>query len=344
MVGLGAESTPREVAFERAWPEVETKLRRVLAARNVPVADWDDYLQEVAARALTADVEFHGADDLLPWATTVLRRLHIDLLRRSKRWDGLGLPQPQPPAGVDTEVIARLDVAAVVEIVSTWTPEARATLFHEDGTGTRQTNAFYLRRHRLRARLLAAMEGLGALGPIGAFRGWARRFGTRRLVGVRRFDAVAVEHASSAAAFLLPSVAAVCLSLVLGSGSAGPSPAGGARLGSLDTTSVASRRPSAEAGGVATGAATSTATGSPAGGRGAGASAGDTTSARRALVRTPIEATTSFEEGPVPAHHTLYNTDEPKPLACVTPATLPEQCVAHPLDEGPLAGTIPRPT
>src|SRR5688500_15389679 len=47
-----------QLAFADAWPAVERSLRRVLRARHVPRGEWDDYLQEVAARALAARVEF----------------------------------------------------------------------------------------------------------------------------------------------------------------------------------------------------------------------------------------------------------------------------------------------
>jgi hypothetical protein len=324
---------------------VEAGLRRVLVARNVPSGDWDDYLQEVAARALAADVAFHDADDLLPWATTVLRRMHVDLLRRRER-EGRAAVAVQPAsAGVDHEVMARLDLAAVAEAVAAWSPEARAALLQEDGvTGTRQTSAFYVRRHRLRARLLATIEGAGVLGPFGALRTRLRlrRLELWRLLDWRRLDATLVEQATATAALMLPPVAAVCLSLVLGADPAAAPPRLPPSAVRLSSSALHVAGDGASAGAHASAHA---AGGSAAGGDRDGTTGGRTAPAppRKRLVRTPVETQVEYDAGAANPNFGVKDTDEPRPLLCVGGEAVPAECVPHPLYEGPAAGIVPPP-
>src|SRR5688500_12840947 len=124
-----------QFAFEQAWPAVERSLRRVLRARHVPRDEWDDYLQEVAARALAAQVEFGCAADLLPWASTVLRRLHARQLQRAHRLnDAQSRVRVRGTPDVASTVIAKLDLDRVVEVVASWPPVDREALV--PGTGT----------------------------------------------------------------------------------------------------------------------------------------------------------------------------------------------------------------
>jgi DNA-directed RNA polymerase specialized sigma24 family protein len=196
--------------FEQAWPTVEARLRRVMAARRVPEADRDDLLQEVAARALASGVAFESADDLGPWAATVLRRLHVDLHRRSNRI-GFAMSDGDVPgddvdaaAEVAVTVEARMDLDAVAKVMATWSPATRQVLLETERAGTTHTSAFYVRRHRLRLKLLAAIDGVGGfLGGI-----W------------RRIDPVALADklraAEVAPGVLAPMAAAFVMALVLG--------------------------------------------------------------------------------------------------------------------------------
>jgi hypothetical protein len=144
-----------------AWPELEHQLRRVLHARHVPVDDHDDLLQEVAARILASGVAFESADDLLPWASTVIRRLHIDHVRKANRvaLDG-HVPEVRGSADVERTVAARMELSSVAEVLVGWPIEARDTLL--GARGVRQPSSVYVRRYRLRAKLISALEGWAA--------------------------------------------------------------------------------------------------------------------------------------------------------------------------------------
>jgi DNA-directed RNA polymerase specialized sigma24 family protein len=146
------------------WPELVPRLRCVLAARGVPRPEWDDLIQQVAVNALAADVRFTSTADLLPWAATVIRNLHVDLERRRARVTVSG----NVPDGVDyaepaRQVEARLDLAAVTTAMSAWAPEDRAIVLGRvealDASDGRTPNALYIRRHRLRRQLHAVIEG-----------------------------------------------------------------------------------------------------------------------------------------------------------------------------------------
>jgi DNA-directed RNA polymerase specialized sigma24 family protein len=240
----------RRRAFERAWPAVEAGLRRVLAARRVPDADHDDFLQEVAARAFASgDLTFTSADELLPWASTVLRRLHVDACRRDRRLersgaiDDVGAIEKADPADVAVEVAARMELDAVAKAMAGWSPDSRRVLLSSDAEGTRRPSAFYVRRHRLRMKLLAAVDGLGAL-----WGGVLRRFDPATIADrVRAADSVQ----SAATALAAPVAAAACAVALLfgvvvpfaqgseGDGSGGGASDAGARRGISATPAAA---------------------------------------------------------------------------------------------------------
>lgn len=71
--------------FSAAWPQVEPALRRYVASLGANRSDIDDVVQEVAARALQAEVAFCDAADLRRWCFVVARRLRIDQLRLNTR-------------------------------------------------------------------------------------------------------------------------------------------------------------------------------------------------------------------------------------------------------------------
>lgn len=145
------------------WPEVEVRLRRVLAARRVPRGDWDDLLQEVALRSLASGVAFATADDLSPWASRVLRNAHVDSVRRQSHVE----PWSEPVDPIDLRepgrcVEARLDLSEVARVMATWSDEDRAVVLGGRAAPA-PSNAVYVRRHRLRARLQAAIDAVGLI-------------------------------------------------------------------------------------------------------------------------------------------------------------------------------------
>src|SRR5688500_8169569 len=159
----GARLTSR---LDDVWPQVEPRLRRVAAARGIPVDDRDDIVQEVAVRVLASGVTFETAEELLPWAATVLRRIHVDGHRKRERIEFLPLTSATADStstgtgtgDVADAAVAWLDLATIGQAVAAWPPDARHALFGRD----RHTGASYVRRHRLRARLLELIDGLAA--------------------------------------------------------------------------------------------------------------------------------------------------------------------------------------
>jgi hypothetical protein len=227
-----------QAAFEATWPTVERRLRTVLRSRKVPPGEWEDYLQEVATRAIASHVEFHCAADLLPWASTVLRRLHGDDLHRAERLeDAQRLLVSRRTPDVAAAVMAKLDLDRVAEAVAAWPDFDRVALVADgDESKARGTSASYVRRHRLRAKLLTIIDGLGGV-----------------VAGARRFRVVHAQQADQLAAMVLSPVALACAALVLpygpGAGGAGggrpPSPPGvvampAARSASIDATAATS--------------------------------------------------------------------------------------------------------
>ena len=143
---------------------------RVLAARGVAAVDREDIVQEVAARALASGVEFASAERFAAWATTVARNLHIESLRRKERLQARMPLLARQELDADAELEARLDVAVAATFVTALSRSERQALLSETD-GVRQPSAFYVQRHRLRQKLLGAMEGIGAF-----WAGLTRRF------------------------------------------------------------------------------------------------------------------------------------------------------------------------
>ena len=322
--GVGLGHLAWTDAFGQAWPTVERHLRQVLAARRVAPSDHDDLVQEVAARAIAAQVAFHCAADLVPWATTVLRRLHGRQLRNHEHVELVAARTNDRRApDVAVEVTARLDLARVAEVVGSWPADARETLFGDEREGTRQTSAFYVRRHRLRAKLLAAIDGLAGLVP-----------------GLRRFQAMHGEQAGQLAAALLSPAAIACAALVfpfgLGPGDRASSPPVTATFVAARATAPAGPLPAAASSG------TDGSTGAAAGRRSpAGAGAGAATAEQRAATRRPIHSpVTERVEVEATDNHPyveIENNEEQEPFWCMTGLRfVPDTCVHNPAPAPPL--------
>ena len=136
-------------------------------------------MQEVAARVLEHDVPFESAEDLLPWARVVGRRLGVDWHRARAR-----LADQQPPE----DVPGRVDVAAAVEHrmalaatlaglgqLSVKEREVLAVAPQPSGLERREQVRLAVRRHRVRARLAHLAEGLLSLPVLVRAWGWLRR-------------------------------------------------------------------------------------------------------------------------------------------------------------------------
>lgn len=313
---------------------MEARLYRIAAARGVPVADRDDLVQEVAARVLSTGVAYESADDLLPWAAAVLRRAHVDSHRHHERFP-LASDMTTESANTDRvvaadvacTVVARLDLAAIGETVAAWPADARRALFSDERGEGRQTSAFYVRRHRLRARLLQVIDGVGA---------WT---GVRRIETAAELLAPVTAHA--------PVAAAACLTLVLAMGG-GHSPRHGPALAepaSGQAVEVAARIDTVAA------AATAGIGDSPAaGGPSRAAANGDATSTARppvepaprssSMVYSPVEPSADVEAADQhPSVEVENRDDDHPPMVCTDGELTPGGCrdwPVYPRDHVPL--------
>jgi hypothetical protein len=126
--------------------------------RGLPAHAAEDLAQEVAARAIQHHVRFAGPEDLLPWCLVVARNLVVDEHRKSSRLDIVAaVPDVAATTDVEREVIARRDVAQLSTLLLRLGEVDRTLLLEE--SPHRLTNAQYVRRHRLRKRLLRAIQG-----------------------------------------------------------------------------------------------------------------------------------------------------------------------------------------
>jgi len=171
----------------------------VLRSRGVQEADVDDVIQEVAIRALGTPRSFDSEEHLVAWCCRVGINLHIDSTRRQRRLSGA----PSLEAAANEATAARAERRLALEVLASGiaelSDEDRRLLFEVEYDGPRKEAVrLAVRRHRLRARLAALVEGMAAGVPV-----------VRRLVRLRRSLSAPAKLSLAAA----PLVAAV---LVLG--------------------------------------------------------------------------------------------------------------------------------
>jgi DNA-directed RNA polymerase specialized sigma24 family protein len=162
--------------FDAAWPVARARLAAVLQSRGAQAADIDDIAQDVAVRALRAPERFESQEHLLAWCCRVGINLHIDSIRRQRR---LSLDPPADSAGnYDTAatVERRLALEVLAKGIADLSDDERHLLFELERAGSRREAVrLAVRRHRLRARLAALVEGM-AVGAVGValVRRWSR--------------------------------------------------------------------------------------------------------------------------------------------------------------------------
>ena len=163
--------------FSDAWPVVSRGLTRYLRSRGVGAADADDLVQECALRVLQHAVEWETPDDLARWCTTVVRNLHVDLVRRRS---ALPLSEAhEQPTGADVErdVTARLAFAELRRVWPQLSARDRACLT-DTGPAPADRRAAVrenVARHRARQRLSALMRtSLSLSAVLAVLRRWSR--------------------------------------------------------------------------------------------------------------------------------------------------------------------------
>jgi RNA polymerase sigma factor (sigma-70 family) len=180
----------RRFDFEAAWPWVQPRVAAVLGARGVQAADADDIVQEVALRALRHQGSFDSDEHFLRWCCRVAINLHIDSTRSQRRLtDGL---REDEPSREDTARTAerRLDLVTLTAGISELSAEEQQLLLDPGPTSSRQEAVrLAVRRHRIRARLAALIEGVVVAVPV--LRKLLRSLSTPAKVGVAALPVVA---------------------------------------------------------------------------------------------------------------------------------------------------------
>lgn len=169
------------------WPEVSTRLGRLLTSRGASRDVADDLVQEVAARALAREVVFADAADLMRWAVPVALNLLVDNARSAGRVT-VGIDGWDAAEGDVADLVAHRDrlnrVLGAVARLSAADREA-LTAAEDAPSDRREAVKLAVRRHRARRRLLALVDGVAGLaGVLGWIGVWARRARPGRSVAV----------------------------------------------------------------------------------------------------------------------------------------------------------------
>lgn len=179
--------------FAAVWTAVEPALRRYVASLGATRTDIDDVVQEVAARALQADVSYCDAADLRRWCFVVARRLRIDQLRLRARLfslDALTATSDITSMREFSRVEDRHLLGTITNALAQLSDRDRAAL--SPATVTDDRNQAAVARFRARRRLRQLVGPLIGVVPWLAIRLRSRRSG-----------------ATTAAAFAIPSLALV---------------------------------------------------------------------------------------------------------------------------------------
>jgi hypothetical protein len=155
------------VDFDQAWPVARSHIASVLGARGVQGADVDDVAQEVAVRALRDRDRFISHEHFVRWCCRVAINLQIDVARSQRRLSPEVAPERAAPH--DTAVAAERNIALdalTAEIAELSLEDQRLLLDPEPVESRREAVRLAVRRHRIRARLAALVEGMLAGFPV----------------------------------------------------------------------------------------------------------------------------------------------------------------------------------
>jgi DNA-directed RNA polymerase specialized sigma24 family protein len=144
-----------------AWPEVSTRLKRMLGSRGVDPTLAEDIVQDVALRALDKQVPFTDPDDLYRWAATTARHLHIDHLRTGGRTTGDELLVAVPDhTDVAHAAERRVALGQVWRALAVMRPREREAILDSLHEREARSSQVLVRRHRARASLRKAVGGV----------------------------------------------------------------------------------------------------------------------------------------------------------------------------------------
>ena len=191
-------------SLEWVWPDVDRMLTRMLRRQGASRHECEDIVQETAARVVATGIPYVDADDLFRWASTVARRVLIDMRRKDTKLDDA--PPPERSYGdVHSAIESRLTLDAIHDALPKLSSQDRDAILSgldtDQGSGSlsrKEAVRLNVQRHRARERLRLLLGGLaGVLGWC-----WRRRPHTKTTVTA--FAAVPVLCVTLA--FTLPSV------------------------------------------------------------------------------------------------------------------------------------------
>lgn len=160
---MGSVLTDDSARLQKIWPEVARRAVVALRRRGVPLADAEDAVAEAATRLIDRSVAFDDVEDLLPWVHTVAWRVVVDWRRRDSR---LVYDVTDEAARDDTAVAAEARIRAhrLAGLVRALPEADRAVLFNAVPSKSRKdATRLAVRRHRLRAHLIAALDAIAGL-------------------------------------------------------------------------------------------------------------------------------------------------------------------------------------
>lgn len=150
--------------FQRAWPDISTRVGAMLRRRGLTRDEVDDVLQETALRLLRAWDRLDPARPAVPFAAAVA----LNVVRAGSRdrppVDALGdLPESPAPDDVADAATARIELERVLGAVRKLSPGRRSALLEEIGgspaDGDRSVAAKKMLRMRARADLRRMLAG-----------------------------------------------------------------------------------------------------------------------------------------------------------------------------------------
>ena len=165
--------------FDGEWVDELPRLRRMLARHGVPADEVDDVVQETAVRLYTAWDRLFDGRALRPLVTTIALNVARDYHRRSSHWARPVAAVPDDllvdNRGVDSAVLARLEVQRTARALSTLSPGHRRTVLEavaddlqaEEAGRTRAPAATRMARTRARRHLVAALELIAGVTGVG---------------------------------------------------------------------------------------------------------------------------------------------------------------------------------
>lgn len=204
--------------FEGTWPDIERRLRRVLARKSIPPWLKDDIVQETGLRLFRNWNRIDPERGPWPLAMTIANNLLWDETHRRQPREVLGTV-PERPDGHDVERagLARLELLRIKRVLPLLSHNYRSVLLSEIGYRTQlrgSPRAINMLRMRARQRLAALLDKTASsvitLPPV------IRSAATRLLAPFRRHPATGDATAAVTVALLATTAA------ILGGGSLVP--------------------------------------------------------------------------------------------------------------------------